>query len=476
MAFRQVQDIKLDAPAEQSARPQAMQPTFREVTDVELDKPQAVEPQEAGFFERQRQRGAETANLAEAIVPLGGEPKEGGIRKAEAQIRGAGQFAAGVTDVVGEGATALFHAAMTDKGEEKLSAELQQLAATPVGQAGIEAIQKGGELYSEFKEGNPRVAGLLEAGANIIGVLPLLKGLGAAKSVATTAPEGVIAKAPAAVAQAKERATALFTKKSKEALQPDDLKTLSADKYKQAAEAGENFPDAVRLNLINSLESKKAGAESLRKGSNDIDNALELMEVRKGEVLTLDGAQQIDEELGQLISKNYRDGLNADGKKLLEIQDKFRSEIQKSEGGKLLKEGRDLWSASKRMEDIDRILKNAEFTDNPATSIKNGFRTLARNKKRMRGYSPKERKLIEKAAKSGVIPNTLRTIVGSRLISTGLGGILGGTGGAITGAVVSGAARKAAESAGKRATKGIQQEITNRAQSGSLRNAIKESK
>ena len=66
------------------------------------------------------------------------------------------------------------------------------------------------------------------------------------------------------------------------------------------------------------------GKETLRKGGNDIENALELMQARKKEVLDLDGAQQIDEELGQLISKNYKDGLNADGKKLLDIQDAFR--------------------------------------------------------------------------------------------------------------------------------------------------------
>jgi hypothetical protein len=143
--------------------------------------------QEGGFIQEQRQRGAEMANLDySAQQPI----EQGGVTRPEAQIRKVGQFAGGITDAVGKGMTATFHALMTDKGEERLSNDLQRLAATPVGQAGIEAIQKGGELYGEFKKNNPRAAGLLEAGANIAGVLPLIKGLSpAVESVATTAPQ-----------------------------------------------------------------------------------------------------------------------------------------------------------------------------------------------------------------------------------------------------------------------------------------------
>jgi hypothetical protein len=120
------------------------------------------------------------------------------------------------------------------------------------------------------------------------------------------------------------------------------------------------------------------------------------------------------------------------------------------------------------MEDINRIIKNAEFTDNPATSIKNGFRTLARNKKRMRGYTKKERRLIEKTAKSGVVSNTLRTVVGSRLLSAGFGFALGGTAGGLASVGVS-------EMTGKRAAGKVQGEISKRG-TNPLRDAIEESK
>lgn len=158
-----------------------------------------VEP-EVGLLDQQRKRGAESASLDVAA-----EAEE--ITRPEAQVRKLGEFAGGVTDVIGEGATTAFHALMTDKGEEKLSADLQKLAATPVGQAGIEAIQKGGELYGEFKAENPRVAGLLEAGVNIVSLIPLVKGLTSGiKSIATSSPEGVIKQLPEAVAQVGNKA------------------------------------------------------------------------------------------------------------------------------------------------------------------------------------------------------------------------------------------------------------------------------
>lgn len=88
------------------------------------------------------------------------------------------------------------------------------------------------------------------------------------------------------------------------------------------------------------------------------------------------------------------------------------------------KEARKLWSASARMQDLQNIVERASSTQNPANSIKAGFRALLANKKRMRGYSQQERDLIKKAANSGVVGDLMNTM-GSRLgsiITMGAGG------------------------------------------------------
>ena len=77
--------------------------------------------------------------------------------------------------------------------------------------------------------------------------------------------------------------------------------------------------------------------------------------------------------------------------------------------------------------------------EQPATSIKAGFRTLLHNPKRMRGFTKAERVAIKKASESGVVQDVVRTF-GSRLIPivTGASGAgLGGTAAATVGSTAS---------------------------------------
>lgn len=179
MAFIEVTDIQLDAPVA-AAMPQGK---FREVTDIQLDQ-----PQEPSFLDQQRQRGAAMANLDYAA-------QQGQITQPEAQVRKAGNFAGGVNQAVGGVVEAGYHAAMTDSGEQRVKKDLQRLAATPVGQAGIEALKTGGEIWGTYKQANPRTAGIIEAGANIAMAAPLVKplvsGLTSAAKASVNAPEAI---------------------------------------------------------------------------------------------------------------------------------------------------------------------------------------------------------------------------------------------------------------------------------------------
>jgi hypothetical protein len=92
-------------------------------------------------------------------------------------------------------------------------------------------------------------------------------------------------------------------------------------------------------------------------------------------------------------------------------------EVNKA-GFDALKEGRMLWSKQAKLRDIERIITRAEMSDNPATTIKTGFRTLFNNANKVKYFNETEKKLIKKAATTGIITDSLRTI-GSRLIPIG---------------------------------------------------------
>lgn len=142
-------------------------PPLREVTDPSILAQLNGQPQELSFLEQQRQRGVEKANLDYAA-------QQGQITQPEAEIRKVGQFAGGVNDAVSGLMATSYHAAMTDKGEELVKQQLTKIASTPIGQAGIEALKTGGDIWNTYKQANPRTAGLIEAGANIFMAAPVV--------------------------------------------------------------------------------------------------------------------------------------------------------------------------------------------------------------------------------------------------------------------------------------------------------------
>lgn len=219
----------------------------------------------------------------------------------------------------------------------------------------------------------------------------------------------------------------------------DEIKDMATQAYKTAEAKGGYLSDKFTNRFIDKtaevLPQTEAG--KIVAGENDVSKLVERLQGLKGRKLSLSEAQEIDETLGDIIDGMFESGrLTKQGKKVLDIQSEFRNMIDNAssmdiiggrEGFDALKEGRKLWSTSARMRDIEKIIARAEMTDNPATAIKTGFRTLSMNPKRMRGFSPEERKLIEKAAKSGIVSDGLRTF-GSRLlpiITLGAGGGVG---------------------------------------------------
>lgn len=224
------------------------------------------------------------------------------------------------------------------------------------------------------------------------------------------------------------------------------FRELARNAYKTAEEKGGVLKPEFTNQFVGEIEKLKPQTEigKIVGGDSAFTKVVDKITAIKDKPITLQAAQELDEILGDEID-NLADKttgrLTKQGKKLFDVQSKLRGMIESADEGMIigdkagfdaLKEGRRQWAKGRRLEDIERIIARAEMTDNPAAAIKTGFRTLASNPNRIKGYSQEERKLIEEAAKSGVIADSLRTIFGSRLLP-----IITGASGAGIGAVAS---------------------------------------
>lgn len=235
----------------------------------------------------------------------------------------------------------------------------------------------------------------------------------------------------------------------------DDIAKMAGDAYKKAEQKGgiltEKFTEKFLDEANSALPQTEAGR--ILAGDSPVTKIYQRLGNLRGRRLSLSEAQEIDEFLGDAIDGMTEVGkVNKQGKKLLDIQNSLRNLIDNAnegeivggkEGFQALKEGRKLWSRSSKLRDIEKIIERAEMTDNPATSIKTGFRNLSLNAKRLRGYTAEEKKLIKEAAESGIVSDTLRTL-GSRLMPIVTAGAGGGVGSTLAAQAGSMASRNAA--------------------------------
>jgi len=168
------------------------------------------------------------------------------------------------------------------------------------------------------------------------------------------------------------------------------VKDLAATAYKVAEEEGGTLNARFTNKFLKRVRKELAPQTpegQLLAGDEPFTNIIENLQQLKGQPISLQGLQEIDEFLTRAVSKNAPVGvINKDGLKILDIQTILREEVESAsktmtngttKGFAALKEGRKLWSASKKLEDIESILSRAEIANRPDTAIKSGFRSLA---------------------------------------------------------------------------------------------------
>lgn len=211
-----------------------------------------------------------------------------------------------------------------------------------------------------------------------------------------------------------------------------EAKAVASAYYNKADQIGGTLLPDFTNKFISEAESIAPQTPEGRAiaGDTPITGLIDRLQSLRDEPISLQGAQEIDERLGDLIDKEYGlKGLSKEGHNLLDLQTTFRNMIMDAgpadatngvEGFEAIKQGRAAWAQAMKMMDFERILNRADQTDNPVTSIRAGIRALTSNPARIRGYSPEEIAALKDAANRGVLGSVLH-VFGSRLTPLAVG-------------------------------------------------------
>lgn len=114
----------------------------------------------------------------------------------------------------------------------------------------------------------------------------------------------------------------------------------------------------------------------------------------------------------------------------------------KSEAVETLRQARQLWKQFRNSERLQEIVSNAEIAENPAATIRNGFRAVLRNKKVRATYSAAELQVMRQVVSESRSGNWVQRLIGygtglTRQVAAGTAGYgIGGWPGAAVGSAV----------------------------------------
>lgn len=246
-----------------------------------------------------------------------------------------------------------------------------------------------------------------------------------------------------------------------------EMREVSSALYKKAAAEGGTLTPEFTDKFIDSAAKVAPQTEGglIVAGENAVTNLVKRIENLRGKPLSLDTVQEIDEQLGDLIDKEYTLGrLSKEGKHIADIQSAFREQIERAkagevEGGKngfnALKNARSAFAQSAKMRDIERLKERAERSEQPITVWRTAVKNILTNPAKSRGYSKEELAALERSANVGPTTQLLR-LFGSGWVPhmMALGGLAEGGGftaggalGAVAGEAIGGALRSGARSA-----------------------------
>lgn len=253
----------------------------------------------------------------------------------------------------------------------------------------------------------------------------------------------------------------------------DSLKNLSSQAYATAEKEGGVLTPKFTNKLINKISNLDTKDPLIKKIIGEKPSSkfiTKIQTVLKDKELTLKQVTDLDQDLTDQIGDSFNIAtgkVDSNGKVLQNIQQSIRNSVEtasqqdmigKGLGFSVYKDARTLWSKSVKLRSIEKMVEKAKLTDTPATSMKTQFRSLVTNDKKLKGFSEKEKKIIRKVAKTGVVTDLFR-ILGNRFIGGAAGFAAGGIPGAAMGIATTQTARKIAEKLQTRQTDKLMDEI-----------------
>lgn len=326
---------------------------------------------------------------------------------------------------------------LANTGINAVTGGINNLAGTNIPQLGMPS-QSVSNALTEIGLPNPET--------------PVEKGVGFASKLATgLAPggEGLINSGKQIASNAQEMLGNLLAKSDPVPQTSAEARALASQLYQQANDSGGILkPDLTNRFVTQSSSIAPQTAEGqLVAGETPITQIANRIQALNGKPLSLPAVQEIDEHLGGLIDKEYGlKGLSKDGRQLVELQSMLRDIVNNAgpedviggqQGFSALKDARQAWSQASKMGDIEKIQNRASLSDNPATTIKSGVRTLLSNPARTRGWATEELEALQQAGNRGLVGGALH-VMGSRLVPYVASAIGEGVGG-LPGAALGGA-------------------------------------
>lgn len=196
-----------------------------------------------------------------------------------------------------------------------------------------------------------------------------------------------------------------------------------------------------------SMNSPQTAEGKIFAGDNPVTTTINDFAKLKDKPLTLSGAMEVDQDLGDRILAAKRAGSDKIVSQLQGMQRDFRNGLLSAgDSGDLVggadavnawREGQQAWSAAMKMRDLDNISMAAASSDNPASAIKTAAKNLLKSPLKSWGYRSDEIDALKSTSQSGILTDLLRT-AGSRLGPLIMGGAGLATGGPL-GAAAAGA-------------------------------------
>ena len=214
-------------------------------------------------------------------------------------------------------------------------------------------------------------------------------------------------------------------------------KAKSQAGYK-SADMGAQVLDRDKVGAVFDAMRGPAPTNAIERASSAADPVTAFLEKYKdarNEPMSLNGATILDQELGDMVSKEYTsNGLTADGKKLLNAKQALVDAIKNEPAYGPIAQAKQDWVQYSKLKDIEKIEQRAEAMPNKATALTTYLNTYLNNARNTRGWTTDELAAARDAVHTGVGENLLK-VLGNKMSVPIAAATEAATGGISSGAI-----------------------------------------